>query len=51
MVRLGGSIRSETSEVYDTEHLFTRRAETPDVGQRLIDRIRWWETVTARIGG
>ncbi len=47
----GTSILSETSEVYGAEHLLTRRAVTPEVGQKLIERIRWWEDYTARNGG
>ncbi|WP_170545926.1 UxaA family hydrolase [Ruegeria arenilitoris] len=52
LVRHGGTtILSETSEVYGAEHLLTRRAETPEVGQKLIERIHWWEDYTARNGG
>jgi len=52
LVRHGGTtILSETSEIYGAEHLLTRRAETPEVGQKLIERIRWWEDYTARNGG
>ncbi|MFV2001599.1 MAG: UxaA family hydrolase [Paracoccaceae bacterium] len=52
LVRHGGtSILSETSEVYGAEHLLTRRAVTPQIGQKLIDRIRWWEDYTARNDG
>ncbi len=52
LVRHGGTtILSETSEVYGAEHLLTRRAVTPEVGQKLIDRIRWWEDYTARNKG
>lgn len=52
LVRHGGTtILSETSEVYGAEHLLTRRAETADVGKKLIDRIRWWEAYTERNGG
>lgn len=47
----GTTILSETSEVYGAEHLLTRRAVTPDVGQKLIDRIHWWEDYTARNDG
>lgn len=44
MVAHGGTaILSETPEVYGAEHLLTRRAVSPEVGQRLLDRIRWWE--------
>ncbi len=52
LVRHGGtSILSETSEVYGAEHLLTRRAVSAEVGQKLIDRIAWWEDYTARNGG
>ncbi len=52
LVRHGGTtILSETSEVYGAEHLLTRRAETEEVGRKLIDRIEWWEDYTARNGG
>ena len=52
LVRHGGtSILSETSEIYGAEHLLTRRASTPEVGQKLIDLIRWWEDYTARNHG
>ncbi len=52
LVRHGGTtILSETSEVYGAEHLLTRRAESPEVGEKLIDRIRWWEAYTERNGG
>lgn len=39
----GTAILSETPEVYGAEHLLTRRAVRPEVGQRLVDRIHWWE--------
>lgn len=49
LVRHGGTaILSETPEVYGGEHLLTRRAVSPAVAQKLIDRIRWWEAYTAR---
>lgn len=52
LVRHGGtSILSETSEIYGAEHLLTRRAETVEVGEKLIERVRWWEDYTARNGG
>jgi len=52
LVRHGGtSILSETSEIYGAEHLLTRRAETADIGKKLISRIQWWEDYTARNGG
>lgn len=52
LVRHGGTtILSETSEIYGAEHLLTRRAETPEIGEKLIDRIHWWEDYTKRNGG
>jgi altronate dehydratase len=44
----GTTILSETSEIYGAEHLLTARAVTPEVGEKLLDRIRWWEDYTAR---
>ena len=52
LVENGGTgILSETPEIYGAEHLLTRRAETPEVGAKLIERIRWWEEYTARNKG
>ena len=52
LVRMGGTtILSETPEIYGAEHLLTRRAVTTAVGEKLLDRIRWWEDYTARNGG
>ena len=52
LVQNGGTgILSETPEIYGAEHLLTRRATTPEVGQKLIERIRWWEKYTARNNG
>ncbi|MBB2981432.1 UxaA family hydrolase [Paraburkholderia tropica] len=49
LVRQGGTaILSETPEIYGAEHLLTRRAVTRAVGEKLIDRIRWWEDYCAR---
>lgn len=36
----------ETPEIYGAEHLLARRATSPEVGEALIDRIRWWEDHT-----
>jgi altronate hydrolase len=44
----GTAILSETPEIYGAEHLLTRRALTPEVGGKLLARIRWWEDYTAR---
>jgi altronate hydrolase/galactarate dehydratase len=47
----GTTILSETPEIYGAEHLLTRRAVSREVGERLVERIRWWEDYTARNGG
>ena len=47
----GTTILSETTEVYGAEHLLTRRAVSAEVGQKLVDRIRWWEDYCARNKG
>ncbi len=47
LVRNGGTaVLSETPEIYGAEHMLTRRAVSPEVGQKLIDRIKWWEHYT-----
>ncbi|WP_417432607.1 UxaA family hydrolase [Hoeflea sp.] len=47
----GTTILSETSEIYGAEHLLTRRAVTPEVGKKIVERIHWWEDYAARNGG
>ena len=47
----GTAILSETPEVYGAEHLLTRRAVRQEVGQKLVDRIHWWEHYTDINGG
>jgi altronate hydrolase len=43
LIRHGGTaILSETSEIFGVEHTLTARAVTPEVGQKLVDRINWW---------
>ncbi len=52
LVRHGGTaILSETPEIYGAEHLLTRRAVSREVGEKLIERIKWWEEYTARNHG
>jgi altronate hydrolase/galactarate dehydratase len=52
LVQMGGTtILSETPEIYGAEHLLTRRAVSTEVGEKLIERIRWWEDYTARNEG
>jgi altronate hydrolase len=48
LVRHGGTaILSETPEIHGVEFMLTRRAVTPEVGQKLLDRLAWWERYTA----
>ena len=52
LVRHGGTaVLGETPEIYGAEHLLTRRAARPEVAEKLIARVRWWEDYTARTGG
>ncbi|MES2433989.1 MAG: altronate dehydratase family protein [Pseudomonadota bacterium] len=52
LVAYGGTtMLSETSEIYGAEQLLTRRAISAEVGEKLLDRIRWWEDYTARNKG
>lgn len=47
LVRHGGTaILSETPEIHGVEYMLTRRAVTPAVGQKLLDRLAWWERYT-----
>lgn len=39
----GGVVLAETPEVYGAEHLLTRRAISREVGEKLVDKIHWWE--------
>jgi altronate hydrolase len=52
LVRHGGTaVLSETPEIYGAEHLLTRRAASRAVGEKIVERIRWWEEHCARTGG
>jgi altronate hydrolase len=51
LVRNGGTaILSETTEIYGAEHLLTRRVASPEVADKLIDLIHWWEAYTEKHG-
>jgi altronate hydrolase len=51
LVRHGGTvILSETPETYGAEQLFTRRAPSREVGEKLVGLMHWWEDYTARAG-
>ena len=42
----GTAILSETPEIHGVEFMLTRRAVSPEVGQKLLDRLAWWESYT-----
>jgi altronate hydrolase len=47
LVRHGGTaILSETPEIHGVENMLTRRAVSPQVGQKLLDRLEWWKEYT-----
>lgn len=49
LVRAGGTaILSETPEIYGAEHLLTQRAQTREVGEKLVARIAWWNDYCER---
>lgn len=51
IVQQGGtSILGETTEIYGAEHILTRRAVSREVGEKLVERIKWWEKYTAMFG-
>ncbi|MBX3479735.1 MAG: altronate dehydratase [Caulobacter sp.] len=51
LVAQGGTvILSETPEIYGAEHLLIARAESPDVVDRLKDRLAWWDSYASRHG-
>jgi altronate hydrolase len=47
----GTAILAETPEIYGAEHMLTRRAITPEVGKKLVNRILWWEDYVERNKG
>jgi altronate hydrolase len=44
------TVLAETPEIYGGEHTLTRRAVTRAVGEKLIERIHWWERYTGMFG-
>ncbi|MDP9469526.1 MAG: UxaA family hydrolase, partial [Chloroflexota bacterium] len=51
IVRQGGTVvLGETTEVYGGEHLLTRRTKSREVGEKLVERIHWWERYVAMLG-
>lgn len=45
------SVLAETPEVFGAEHLLTRRAISREVGERLLERIDWWQDYATAGGG
>jgi altronate hydrolase len=43
----GTAVLGETPEIYGAEHLLTHRAVSPEVADKLLERIAWWESYTA----
>lgn len=51
LIRNGGTAAlAETPEIYGAEHLLTDRAASPEVGQKLVDLLEWWEDYAAKHG-
>ncbi len=51
VVRQGGTVvLAETPEIDGAEHLLTRRAVSPQVGQKLLEMVRWWREYARRLG-
>lgn len=49
LVAQGGTvILSETPEIYGAEQMLTKRAVNRSVGEKLLERIRWWEDYAQR---
>lgn len=51
LVAAGGTtVLAETPEILGAEHLLTRRARSRAVGEKLVERIRWWERYAGFFG-
>ena len=51
LVACGGTaVLSETAEIYGAEHLLTRRARSPAVAEKLLERIEWWRSYCSNYG-
>jgi altronate hydrolase len=47
----GTAVLAETTEVYGAEHLLTRRAVSREVGEKLVQKLKWWEWYAGVFGG
>jgi altronate hydrolase len=51
LVQNGGTaILSETPEIYGAEHMLLSRAVSQEVGDKLLDLLKWWENYAAHNG-
>jgi altronate hydrolase len=49
LIQKGGTaILAETPEIYGAEHLLTQRAQSPEIAQKLLSKIQWWEEYTRK---
>ncbi len=49
LIKHGGTaVLAETPEIYGAEHLLTRRAATPEIAKKLLERIEWWRDYAHR---
>jgi altronate hydrolase len=52
LVQNGGTaILSETPEIYGAEHMLLSRAVSHEVGEKLLDLLKWWESYAAKDNG
>lgn len=52
LIRNGGTaVLAETPEIYGAEHLLTSRARDEETAEKLMQRIKWWESYTNLLGG
>ncbi len=52
LVACGGTaVLAETPEIHGAEHLLTSRAASPEIAERLMERVAWWERYAAADGG
>lgn len=47
----GCAVLAETPEIYGAEHLLAGRAASQQIGEKLINLIRWWEEYAKKHGG
>jgi altronate hydrolase len=43
-------VLAETPEIYGAEHLLLERCASLEVGQKLVERIQWWQEQARRLG-